>query len=64
MILIRHTFPRIAENEAFYECKFCNFVDICHNGECPEINCRSCRFVQPIENGEWYCNKHNGQIPA
>jgi hypothetical protein len=63
--IINDDFPptRIAENPSFFECKYCNFVDICHHGECVEINCRSCRFAKPIEAGEWYCRKHNGQIP-
>lgn len=55
---------KLAENEAFFECKYCPFVGICHRGEQPERNCRSCQNAKPIENGEWYCEVHNSVIPS
>lgn len=55
--------PRISENPATFECKFCNFSDICHKGEQVEKNCRSCRNAMPVENAEWYCYSHNSNIP-
>ena len=55
--------PRIAENPSFFECKYCNFSDICHNNEPVEINCRSCRNAQPNLNAEWYCKLHEAIIP-
>jgi hypothetical protein len=54
--------PRISENPAMYSCKYCNFSDICHKGSKPEKNCRSCKNSEPVENGEWQCNKF-GLIP-
>jgi len=55
--------PRIAENPAMFECKFCDFIDICHKGATPEKNCRSCRNSMPTENATWTCSLH-GVIPS
>lgn len=55
--------PRISDNPNFYNCKYCHQFDICHNGEQPEKNCRSCRNAIPVDNGEWFCSEHNGNIP-
>jgi hypothetical protein len=55
--------PRISDNPAFFNCKFCNFSGICHKNEPVEINCRSCRQAEPIDNAEWYCHRFNMPIP-
>jgi hypothetical protein len=56
--------PRISENPAFYNCKFCEKAGICHGGEVPEKNCRSCRNVEPVDNAQWHCHKYGQIIPA
>lgn len=55
--------PRIAENPAFFECKWCSKAGICWHGENAEVNCRSCKHSQPIENAQWRCNKWETVIP-
>jgi len=55
--------PKIAQSEAFFDCKFCNFSGICHRGELPTKNCRSCVYARPVENAEWRCDKWNATIP-
>lgn len=64
VITAREPPPKLAENEAFFECKYCPFVGICHRGEAPERNCRSCQHSEAIDGGEWYCHVHNGVIPS
>lgn len=54
--------PRISENPALFDCKFCNHAGICHKGETPEKNCRSCRNAVPTEDATWTCSLH-GVIP-
>lgn len=54
---------KLSENPTFFKCKFCHFTDICHKGAVPEVNCRSCKYAKPAENGEWFCETHNGIIP-
>src|SRR5258708_32880430 len=48
--------PRISDNPSFFNCKFCHQSGICHNGETPEKNCRSCRNSTPTENATWTCS--------
>lgn len=55
--------PRISENPALYDCKFCHLTDICHKGAQVEKNCRSCRNATPVDNAEWYCSVGMGNIP-
>lgn len=54
---------RLTDDPSWWECKFCAFREICHYDETPQKNCRSCAFAQPVENGEWRCNKFNGILP-
>lgn len=50
---------RINESPGFYLCKgFCSFAAICHHGEAPEINCRTCRFSKPVADAKWICTKY------
>lgn len=56
--------PRIAENESFFDCKYCDdFKGICHHGEKPDKNCRTCRHSWPVEDGAWKCTRFNDIIP-
>jgi hypothetical protein len=54
---------RIAETPAYFECKYCDYIDVCHKGKAAEKNCRSCKFSEPVENAEWKCNKYNSVLP-
>lgn len=55
--------PRISENPAIFNCKFCDKKGICFDGEKVEKNCRSCRNASPVEDAQWKCSLHNGIIP-
>lgn len=46
---------RINENSSWYQCKYCDYADICHKGALPEMNCRSCIYSNPQRDGIWYC---------
>lgn len=63
IITARRKPPMIAQTAAFFACKTCEFSGICHNGEKPDVNCRSCLHSRPIDGGEWFCELHNGVIP-
>lgn len=55
---------RIAQSPAYFECKNCDYIDVCHKiGTKIEKNCRSCKFAEPIENARWKCNKYDMTIP-
>ncbi len=42
----------------WWECRFCNANNICHNNAKPEVNCRTCDYLDLELKGEWSCNKH------
>ena len=54
---------RINESPAHWQCKFCNFASICHDmGGIAEVNCRTCQFSTPLEEGGWVCEAHRTSI--
>ena len=50
---------KISQTETYFECKYCHFSGICHRGEVPEKNCRSCSHGLPTENASWTCGLTN-----
>lgn len=56
-VIFSQTPPRkISESPAFFECKYlCPFPGVCHNGEAPDKNCRSCEHASAVDDGQWYC---------
>lgn len=56
-VIIRAAAPplKINESPGWWQCRFCSYKNICHKGECPEINCRTCCLATPIEDGNWSC---------
>jgi len=64
IIIAKEPPPKISENPAFFECKWCPMVEICHYGAMPEKNCRSCRMSTAVENAQWHCSRFNDLIPA
>lgn len=55
---------KIASTEAYVTCKYCNFMPVCHRGELPEKNCRSCEFSQPIADKKWFCHRWKDNLPT
>lgn len=55
---------KVSVTPAYFTCKICHFAGICHRGDAPEINCRSCRNASPIDNAQWHCAKFGQAIPA
>jgi len=53
---------RVAESPAFHQCKTCDFLGVCHLGEKPETNCRSCINCVAVAGGKFACEKY-GPIP-
>jgi hypothetical protein len=54
---------KIAQSAAFFKCKFCDHVEVCHNGAEPAKNCRSCVYCMPTWQGEFFCEKWGAVIP-
>jgi CRISPR/Cas system-associated exonuclease Cas4 (RecB family) len=49
--------PRISNDRTFWKCKWCDYTDICHGEEAPEINCRTCVYSYASERATWACEK-------
>jgi len=49
---------KISEDPSWWKCKFCDHRATCHEGQPPEVNCRTCLHSTPVEGG-WRCEKHN-----
>lgn len=63
IIRTRQAPQRLTEDPSWFECKFCDFRNICHYDETPMKNCRSCQFAEPIGNKGWICHKYHMLIP-
>lgn len=61
--LARFAPPRISENPTWWKCRLCQSRKVCHQGEQPNRNCRTCEYAEPIATGEWLCRKYSKAIP-
>ena len=59
IIFTKEAPPRLSENENFWKCKYCNKRRVCHFGDAPDFNCRTCAAAQPQTDGTWYCSTHS-----
>ena len=59
--------PRLSEDAAWFECKWCNFHSQCHGQAVPEVNCRTCAHSTPrvdVDGGLWHCALEDVRIDA
>ena len=59
----QHPPKRITEDPSWWECKFCDFREVCHHGKMMQKNCRSCVNARPVDDGEWYCDHYHAALP-
>lgn len=57
---------RISEDKSWWECKFCDYREICHYGKQPDKSCRTCPFASAVDGGDaqWRCTRFMSDIPA
>lgn len=57
---------RIGKHPSWFECKFCEYADICHYGDKSKLdrNCRTCQHSTPVDDGRWHCSLWNALIPV
>lgn len=65
IINIDHLPNRISDRSTHFVCKMCDYADICFKDAPVEINCRSCKYAQPVADKKWFCSlpAHNAIIP-
>jgi len=54
---------KLSKDASYWECKICPMWKVCHDNQKPAVNCRSCKFAQPVSDGQWMCHHHNAIIP-
>ena len=58
-IIFAKTPPKkLSESPGWYECKFCDHFRLCHTDGQPALNCRTCKFSEPVDEGLWQCSKY------
>lgn len=57
---------KISDDPNWFQCKFCDYRDICHGTAVPIPTCRSCCHVTPELDGDarWYCTRHRVDLPV
>ncbi len=51
----------LSDDPAYYECNWCDMLEVCHEQKSFIKTCRTCQYVQCKiidETSVWYCNKH------
>jgi hypothetical protein len=49
---------KLSEKREFYKCTWCKYKEICHDNKFPLVNCRTCRYREPVKDGNFYCSKY------
>lgn len=52
--------PKLNEDPKFYLCNMCDFKDVCHGNQVPNLSCRTCVHSTPEREGDgrWSCAQH------
>lgn len=50
---------KLSNDPAWYECKFCDFYELCHGQRAADMNCRTCCHASPVEEAGWHCGLMN-----
>ena len=53
---------KISKDSSWWECKLCEFSDICHEKAMPDRSCRTCIHSSPAENGQWHCDRFGKKL--
>lgn len=49
--------PRLSDDPAWFECRYCPSHPICHESQWALRNCRTCMFSTPTDGGAWVCER-------
>lgn len=56
-------FPRIGNNSAsWFECKFCDHIDVCFARAAPSQNCRTCKHSEAHNGNKWECHVNDSPV--
>lgn len=54
---------KLSNDPTWFECKFCNFHNVCHGNDVPAVSCRTCTHSTPELDGDarWQCARHSNK---
>lgn len=61
-VILAETPPNGIGGPSWFECKWCDAAEICHQGAAWEKTCRTCQHVAVHSAGLWYCAYHNKEL--
>lgn len=53
---------KLSKSPSWFECKFCEYREICHYKKEPERNCRTCVNSIPSDDGKWICGLTSNEL--
>lgn len=53
---------KLSENREFFKCKWCEFQGVCHDNDIPDVNCKTCRYREPVKDGKNNCLLSENEI--
>ena len=56
--------PEKIGGKTWMTCKYCDAKQICHYGQAPAKNCRTCEYIAIEEHGKWSCEKTGQNISS
>lgn len=59
LVLMPDPPDKMNESPGFWKCRFCDHRPVCHLGAEAEVNCRTCRYSQPVKDAQWICTKYD-----
>lgn len=63
LVLMDEPPDKLNQSPGFWKCRFCDHRPVCHLNAEPELNCRTCLYSRPIQEGQWVCLKYDQVIP-
>lgn len=55
LVWMPHEPEKINNSPGWFMCKWCDHRPVCHLGQAPDRNCRTCLHSKPMEDGTWKC---------
>lgn len=52
----------VSLDASWYQCKLCDYAELCHGDAMPQRTCRSCAHVTPLQDGKWVCERHEESV--
>lgn len=63
-VIVLHQEPpkKLNESAGWFGCRFCDYKPVCHLGAAPDLNCRTCAYSEPRDDGKWYCKQGAAEL--